>query len=107
MEGYIGDHASLDECGLDKFSGEGLHRFCGEFSGEGNVDFSAELGIFALFGVFDGIPELGAVFCPVGGIGWGEDEGEVYVGFVAVVVGDAGAFVGDAGAAAVGGSAGG
>ena len=61
-----------------------------QFNGQPYFDLAGELGVFALVGCLDSVPEGVALEYPGGGIGRGQDFAVLDAALVGVVVGDAG-----------------
>jgi hypothetical protein len=56
MKRHICDHAMVHELLFHKSPYQFLPVFDLQFLGKGNLDFTGNLGIFALFGGFYGVP---------------------------------------------------
>lgn len=86
VQGYVGDHAAIHELGADEFTHQVTHLFGGQLAGNRYLDLPAKLGVLALLGGLDAVPEFGPVVRPLGRIGRGQNLGMVHATLAGVVV---------------------
>jgi len=75
MDIEIGDHAFLHELGFHEFARQLDVVFLRQLAGKGELDLAGELGILALFGSLDRVPQSGPV-----GKGFGRAFGQHHFG---------------------------
>ena len=84
---------------LDQLTGEVVRQLfplCGGKLGrQGDFKLAGYRGVLALLGLLGGVPELGAVACPLGGIVRQDDGGGFNATLAGVVVNLAGSLIGD------------
>ena len=66
----IGDHALGNEFSFDKVAGQFDGVVLAHLAGNGEFDFTGELGVFPLFGGFNRVPKTLAVPKLIGNVPW-------------------------------------
>ena len=107
VDGQVGHHAAPDEFLPDEAPHQLEPLLARQLAGQRHLDLAGELGILALLGGLDGVPQLGAVLYPLGRVVGGEDLAVLDAALAAVVEHHPGAVIGDAVGSTIGGGAGG
>ena len=106
LAGGVNRHVCGHAVTVHQLAGEVVRQLfplCGgKLGGQGYFKLAGYRRVFALLGLLGGVPELGAVACPLGGVVRQDDGGRFNATLAGVVVNLAGALVGNLAPSAIG-----